>query len=110
MICNCTWAVVDWLNLENAMMFVYSDLLATVWMAYLLSRKKRPSLTRIWQIWVFIDYGLMAVLMKDKGTVYIGVVNVVVFLVLAVFARKLIPGLSSDEIWVSLAISLSLLN
>ena len=39
MICNCTWAVIDWLNLERALFYVYANLFVTIWLSRRLSLK-----------------------------------------------------------------------
>jgi hypothetical protein len=111
MLSNVTWSMLEQYLVHNEHTFlIYIMLIMTLALSVLLSDKKDGRLVKIWQVWVVIDYVLMALLMQDKGTFFYCLVNVLTFALVAYFVKKNYKEIRNDELQVSFCVSLSLLT
>ena len=109
-ISNITWSTVMAFQWQEYIFIVYLILVGTFFYSLILSEKKQKNLILAWQIWVVIDYFLMALLMHDKGTVFYSILNICVFGAIVYQIKKKQPKIPDHEYLISFAVSLSMLN
>jgi len=107
---NITWSIVELFFLLEYVTPVYVILIFTILFAASQSEVYYTNLIRGWQIWVFADYILMAMLMQDKGSFLFCCVNIGFFWTVVYFIRRYVPKIPEKEFYISFAISLSMLN
>lgn len=105
-----TLAIIEWFGLEDLYFAQMLIIILSMLIAMYYCQEKIISLTKIWIIFSLIDYTLMALLMNTKGTIFYGLINVVVFFVLAYLIRMEKPRIENYEIAVSFALSITLLT
>lgn len=103
-------SIVEWYELEKTFIAVYGVFILGIGISMLLSLRRLRSIVFLWKIFTLVDYVLMALLMRERGTLFYAAVNVVVFKALTILLKLNKGETRYMEISISFFTSLCMLN